>query len=188
MPEALIDALRQRFGAACSTALVVREQHGRDESPFTHIAPPAAVVFADSTADVADAVRLAAQHKVPVIPFRRGLIARRPPAGRAGRHQPGREPHEPGAQRQRRRPDRDRAARRDAQGRERGRQERWPVLPHRPGADASIGGMAATRASGTNAVRYGTMRDNVLALEVVTAQGKVIRTGTRARKAARATT
>ncbi len=69
VPEALIDALRQRFGAACSTALVVREQHGRDESPFTHIAPPAAVVFADSTADVADAVRLAAQHKVPVIPF-----------------------------------------------------------------------------------------------------------------------
>lgn len=42
VPEALIDALRQRFGAACSTALVVREQHGRDESPFTHIAPPAA--------------------------------------------------------------------------------------------------------------------------------------------------
>jgi D-lactate dehydrogenase (cytochrome) len=69
VPDDLIQALKTRFGTQCSTALVVREQHGRDESAFTHVPPPAAVVFAESTQDVADAVKLAAQYKVPVIPF-----------------------------------------------------------------------------------------------------------------------
>src|SRR3954454_2938121 len=67
-PAALIDALKARFGERCSTALVVREQHGRDESSFT-VPPPSAVVFAESTADVADAVRMAGEHAVPIIPF-----------------------------------------------------------------------------------------------------------------------
>ena len=66
VPEALIDALKERFGANCSTAMAVREQHGRDESSYTTVPPPAAVVFAESTADVADAVKLASRHAVPV--------------------------------------------------------------------------------------------------------------------------
>ena len=67
-PQALIAALKTRFAERCSTALVVREQHGRDESSFA-APPPAAVVFAESTQDVADAVKLASQYSVPVIPF-----------------------------------------------------------------------------------------------------------------------
>ena len=68
-PAALIDALKARFSDRCSTALVVREQHGRDESAFAPVPPPSAVVFAESTQDVADAVRLASEFSVPVIPF-----------------------------------------------------------------------------------------------------------------------
>src|SRR5215208_1784245 len=68
VPQALIDTLKTRFGAQCSTALPVREQHGRDESSF-QAPPPAAVVFAESTQEVADAVKLASDHEVPVIPF-----------------------------------------------------------------------------------------------------------------------
>lgn len=71
MPPALIEALRARFGDRCSTAAAVREQHGRDESPFD-VPPPDAVVFAESNEDVADAVRLAAEHEVPVIPYGAG--------------------------------------------------------------------------------------------------------------------
>jgi FAD binding domain len=67
-PPALIDALKERFGERCSTALAVREHHGKDESSFT-VPPPSAVVFAESTADVATAIKLAAQYKTPVIPF-----------------------------------------------------------------------------------------------------------------------
>ena len=68
VPEALISALKARFAERCSTALVVREQHGRDESSFES-PPPAAVVFAQSTEEVAVTVALAAQYRVPVIPF-----------------------------------------------------------------------------------------------------------------------
>ena len=181
VPAALIDALRSRFGGNCSTAMVVREQHGRDESSF-EVPPPAAVVFAESTQDVADAVKLAAQHKVPVIPFGVGssleghLLAvqggisidvSRMNAVLVINADDLTVTVQPGVTRK-----------------QLNEAVKNPGLffPIEPGADASIGGMSATRASGTNAVRYGTMRENVLALQVVTADGSVIRTGTRARK------
>jgi D-lactate dehydrogenase (cytochrome) len=182
VPQALLDALKARFSAQCSVALAVREQHGRDESAFTTVPPPAAVVFAESTADVADAVKLASEHAVPVIPFGVGssleghLLAVQGgisiDVGRMNRVlsinaedltvtvQPG-------------------VTRKQLNEAVKSTGLFFPIDP---GADASIGGMSATRASGTNAVRYGTMRENVLALEVVTASGEVIRTGTRAKK------
>ncbi len=182
VPPALIAELKAHFGERCSTALVVREQHGRDESAYTTVPPPAAVVFAQSTDDVAQTVRMAAAYKVPIIPFGVGtsleghllavqggisidlgrmnkVLAINPEdltvTVQAGvtRKQVNEEVKSTGL-----------------------------FFPIDPGADATIGGMSATRASGTNAVRYGTMRENVLGLEVVTASGEVIRTGTRARK------
>ncbi|MDP3422609.1 MAG: FAD-linked oxidase C-terminal domain-containing protein [Burkholderiaceae bacterium] len=182
VPHDFLAALKTRFGPACSTALAVREQHGRDESPFTHVPPPAAVVFAECTADVADALRLAAQFKVPVIPFGVGssleghllavqggisLDVSRMNRVLSVNAEDLTVTVQPGVTRK---------AVNDAV------KSDGLFFPIDPGADASIGGMAATRASGTNAVRYGTMRENVLALEVVTAQGNVIRTGTRAKK------
>ena len=182
VPEAFIEALRQRFGANCSTALAVREQHGRDESAFTTVPPPAAVVFAESTQDVADAVALAAKYKVPVIPFGVGssleghLLAVQGgisiDVSRMNRVLSVNAEDltvtvQPGVTRK---------AVNEAV------KDQGLFFPIDPGADASIGGMTATRASGTNAVRYGTMRENVLALQVVTAQGQVIRTGNRAKK------
>ncbi|MGC4367232.1 FAD-binding oxidoreductase [Hydrogenophaga sp. R2] len=181
VPDAFLAALQQRFGAQCSTALAVREQHGRDESVFS-VPPPAAVVFAESTTDVADAVALCAQHRVPVIPFGVGssleghLLAVQGgisiDLGRMNRvlsinAEDLTVTVQPGVTRK---------AVNEAVKSE------GLFFPIDPGADASIGGMTATRASGTNAVRYGTMRENVLALEVVNARGEVIRTGTRAKK------
>ena len=181
LPTEMLDALRIRFGAHCSTANAVREQHGRDESTYP-VTPPDAVVFCGSTDDVAAVVTLAAAHAVPVIPFgigssleghllavqggvsidlsrMNGIVAVNAEdltvTVQAGvtREQLNREIKDTGL-----------------------------FFPIDPGANATLGGMAATRASGTNAVRYGTMRENVLGLTVVTAAGEVIRTGTRAKK------
>jgi len=182
VPQALLAALAQRFGANCSTAQIVREQHGRDESAFTTVPPPAAVVFAENTQDVSDAVALAAQFKVPVIPFGVGssleghLLAVQGgislDVGRMNRvlsinAEDLTVTVQPGVTRKQLNEE---------------IKSTGLFFPIDPGADATLGGMSATRASGTNAVRYGTMRENVLALEVVTASGEVIRTGTRAKK------
>ncbi|HEY2978832.1 MAG TPA: FAD-binding protein, partial [Burkholderiaceae bacterium] len=71
VPSAMVEALRQRFGERCSTAQAVREQHGRDESPFD-VRPPDLVVFCESTPEVAAVVKLASEHAVPVIPYGAG--------------------------------------------------------------------------------------------------------------------
>ncbi|OGB28475.1 MAG: 2-hydroxy-acid oxidase [Burkholderiales bacterium RIFCSPLOWO2_12_FULL_61_40] len=181
VPVALIEALQARLGTRCTTAQAVREQHGRDESAFD-VPPPGAVVFAQSTDEVAFVVRLAAQYQVPIIPFGVGTSLE----GHLLAVQGGISLDvgqmnqvlsinaedltvtvQPGVTR----------TQLNAAVKSTGL-----FFPIDPGADATIGGMAATRASGTNAVRYGTMRENVLALEVVTASGEVIRTGTRAKK------
>lgn len=181
VPAAMIDALKARFGERCSTAVSVREQHGRDESPFD-VRPPDAVVFCESTEEVAAVVALADRHAVPVIPFgvgssleghllavqggisidlsRMNRVLRVNPEDLTATVEPG--------------------VTREQLNRE--IRDTGLFFPIDPGANASLGGMAATRASGTNAVRYGTMRENVLGLTVVTASGEVIRTGTRAKK------
>ncbi len=182
VPQALIDALKAHFGERCSTAMAVREQHGRDESAYTTVPPPAAVVFAESTADVAFTVQHAAAHSVPIIPFGIGssleghlLAVQGGISIDLGRMKQVLSVNaedltvtvQPGVTRKQLNEE---------------IKSTGLFFPIDPGADASIGGMSATRASGTNAVRYGTMRENVLGLEVVTASGDIIRTGTRARK------
>jgi D-lactate dehydrogenase (cytochrome) len=182
VPDALVAQLKAHFGERCSTAMAVREQHGRDESAFTTVPPPAVVVFAESTADVAQVVAWAQADRVPVIPFGVGssleghLLAVQGgisiDVGRMNRVLSVNAEDltvtvQPGVTRKQLNEE---------------IKSTGLFFPIDPGADASLGGMAATRASGTNAVRYGTMRENVLGLEVVTASGEVVRTGTRAKK------
>jgi len=180
-PAELLDALRSAFGERVSTAEAVRAHHGRDESRFDPQLPDA-VVFAQSTEDVQTIVKLCARHNVPIIPYGNGssleghLLAVQGGVS-IDLSQMNRVLSinaedltvtvEPGISRKQLN-----EALRDT----------GLFFPIDPGADASIGGMSATRASGTNAVRYGTMRENVLGLTAVLADGRVIKTGTRARK------
>jgi D-lactate dehydrogenase (cytochrome) len=181
LPEAFLEQLRTRFGEQCSTAAAVRDHHGRDESAYPP-APPDAVVYAHSTDDVVALVQLCSEARVPLIAYGVGtsleghllavqggvsvdlsrmnrVLAVNPEdltvTVQAGvtRKQLNDEIRHTGF-----------------------------FFPIDPGADATIGGMTATRASGTNAVRYGTMKENVLGLTVVTAEGRVIRTSRRAKK------
>ena len=181
VPPALIEMLKERFSDQFSIALAVREHHGRDESSFA-APPPAGVLFAQSTQDVVDAVKLASDFAVPVIPFGVGtsleghLLAvqggisidvSRMNQVLAINAEDLTVTVEAGVTRKQL---------------NEAVKSTGLFFPIDPGADATLGGMSATRASGTNAVRYGTMRENVLALKVVTAGGEVMRTGTRAKK------
>jgi D-lactate dehydrogenase (cytochrome) len=181
VPQACLDELRTLFGERLSLAQAVREHHGHDESPYADVLPDA-VIFAQTSEEVAAVARACNQHRVPLVPYGAGSSLEGhllPVQGGitldlAGMNrvlavnaedftvtvQAG-------------------VTRKQLNEEIRGTGLFFPVDP---GADASLGGMAATRASGTNAVRYGTMRENVVALKVVTADGRIIRTASRAPK------
>ena len=181
LKDPCLQELQKLLGERLSISNSVREQHGRDES-FHASAPPEAVAFVENNEEVAEIVRICVQHQKPIIPFGTGTSLEGHVAALHGgvcldvsgmnkvlevnendldcRVQAG-------------------VTRKELNQHLRNSGLFFPIDP---GADASLGGMTATRASGTNAVRYGTMRENVLGLTVVTADGRIIRTGTRARK------
>ncbi len=179
--DAVIAALAARYGNRLVTSPAVREQHGNTTTWIAN-QPPDAVIFPQATEEVQEIVRLCAAERVPVIAFGTGTsLEGQVNAPRGGICLDFRDMNrvlavhaedldcvvEPGVTRK--------------QLNEHLR-DRGLFFPIDPGADASLGGMAATRASGTNAVRYGTMKDNVLALKAVLANGELMTTARRAKK------
>ncbi|MGQ3670887.1 FAD-binding oxidoreductase [Xanthobacter sp. TB0136] len=177
----VLETLRARFKDRLSTGMDLREQHGRGESHHV-TASPDAVVFAQTTQEVSDIVRLCAAHHVPVIPYGAGTSLEGHLAAVRGGISIDLSQMNAIV----------RVSAEDLDctveaGVTREQLNIWLrdkglFFPIDPGANASIGGMTATRASGTNAVRYGTMRENVLALTVVLPDGQIVHTGGRARK------
>ncbi len=179
--ETAISALRNLLEDRLSTNKTVRDQHGQNEAYFP-VTPPDAVAFPTSTQEVAQIVKICAEHDCPIVAYGTGTsLEGHQLAIRGGinldmsRMDKVLAIHDadmdvvvqPGVTRIQLNDD---------------LRATGLFFPVDPGANASLGGMAATRASGTTAVRYGTMRENVLALEVVLADGRIIRTGTRAKK------
>jgi D-lactate dehydrogenase (cytochrome) len=180
-PDAVLQELETLLGDRLSTSQAVREQHGHDESYHTPM-PPDAVAFAETTEEVSAIVKICARHKTPVIAFGTGTaleghvqaveggvcmdLSRMNAVLKVNVEdldvivQPG-------------------VTRKQLNTYLR---DTGLFFPIDPGADASLGGMVATRASGTNAVRYGTMRENVLSLTAVLSDGRIIKTARRARK------
>jgi D-lactate dehydrogenase (cytochrome) len=178
-----VDILAQRFGDRLTVAKGIRTQHANITS-WHPVEIPDAVIFPESTEEVAEAVRVCAEHRMPIIPFGVGTSlegnVNAPFGGLSidmGRMNNVLAVHEE---------DMDCVVQAGVTRKQLNAHIRDSGLffPIDPGADATLGGMASTRASGTNAVRYGTMKDNVLALTVVLPDGSVRKTGTRARKSA----
>src|SRR5512140_770228 len=179
----LVNELKALLGERATTARGIRDQHGKDESYFPYAAPDA-VVFPHTTEEVRDIVNICRRHQVPMIPYGVGtsleghiLAVKGGVCLDLSQMNKVLAVHEA---------DLDAVVQAGVTRKQLNEYIRHTGLffPVDPGADATIGGMAATRASGTNAVRYGTMKDNVLGLTVVTAAGDVIHTGSRARKSA----
>src|SRR6476646_4807474 len=179
--EKAVAELTAAFGNRVVTSQAVREQHGNTIT-WIENQPPDAVIYPQSTEDVQDTVRICASHRVPIVPFGQGTsLEGHVNAPQGGVSVDFRDMNrvlavhaedldcviEPGITRK---------------ALNEHLRDRGVFFPIDPGADASLGGMAATRCSGTNAVRYGTMKDNVLALKVVMANGEIMTTSRRAKK------
>ncbi|HEU0229320.1 MAG TPA: FAD-linked oxidase C-terminal domain-containing protein [Burkholderiaceae bacterium] len=181
IPDGFFDSFEQKFGSRFSRARAVREHHGRDESPYPPMLPDA-VVYASTTDEVAWLARHCNQHGVPLIAYGVGSSLE----GHLLAVQGGVSVDLSGMNQIVSIDAEDLTATVQAGVTRKQLNEALRdtglFFPIDPGADASLGGMSATRASGTNAVRYGTMRENVMNLKVVTADGRVIETANRARK------
>ena len=179
--NSVIEILQRRFGDRFTTNQTVRERHGTDESHHATMAPDA-VVFPNKRAEVQQIIQLCSEHDTPVIPFGVGTsLEGHITALRGGISL---DLSNMNSVLRVNAEDLDVTVEAGVTRKQLNQHLRDTGLffPIDPGADATIGGMSATRASGTNAVRYGTMRDNVLSLGVVLTDGRYIRTGKRARK------
>jgi D-lactate dehydrogenase (cytochrome) len=181
--QSVVSELKALLGDRVSTSQAVREHHGKDESYFPY-ALPDVVVFLKTTEEVRDVVNICRTHRVPMIPYGVGtsleghiLAVKGGVCIDLSQMNQVLDVHES---------DLDAVVQAGVTRKQLNEHIKHTGLffPVDPGADATLGGMAATRASGTNAVRYGTMRENVLSLKVVLADGRVIQTSRRAKKSA----
>jgi D-lactate dehydrogenase (cytochrome) len=181
--QSVVAELKALLGDRVSTSAAVREHHGKDESYFPY-ALPDAVVYVKSTEEVRDVVGICRRHRVPMIPYGVGtsleghiLAVQGGVSIDLSQMNQVLAVHEE---------DLDAVVQAGVTRKQLNEHIKHTGLffPIDPGADATLGGMSATRASGTNAVRYGTMRENVLSLKVVLADGRVLQTSRRAKKSA----